>query len=131
MLKTLSILAIAAMSLAACSAEGELDGDLEIGGTDPAPWTVEVHRAENKATISIVGEASFEGALPVKSKGEKDALLLTSKTPQGDFVMTFTHKECFDGLAENARPWTVTAIWKSETLLGCAQPPEKRAATTP
>lgn len=127
MLKTLSILAVAILGLAACSAEGELEGDVDVGGTKPAYWTVEINRAENKATISIIGEASIEGALPVKSKGEKDQLLLSSKTPEGDFVMAFTHKECFDGLADNAWPWSVTAMWKGEMLVGCAHPRETRA----
>ena len=122
MLKPAAALAIAFLGLAACSAEGELNGDLEVGGTDPASWTVQVKKAENKSIIAIVGEAQFEGALPVKSSGEGGAILLTSKTAQGDFVMSFTHKECFDGLADVARPWTVTVNWKGEMLQGCARP---------
>ena len=119
---TLSVLALSAAALAACSAEGDLAGDLDIGGTDPAYWTVQTQHETGKATISILGEASFEGDLPVKSSGKDGAVILTSKTPQGDFVMTFTHKECFDGLADVARPWTVTARWNGEILNGCARP---------
>ncbi len=127
MLKPVSVLSIAALALvglalSACSAEGELDGNLDIGGTEPAYWTVEVNREEGKALISILGEASFEGALPTRSKGEGDTVLLTSTTPQGDFVMSLTHKECFDGLAEVGRPWSVTVTWNGEILTGCARP---------
>lgn len=123
MLKPVSVLALAAIALAACAnPEADLDGDLEVGGTDPAYWAVQVERETGKSIISILGEAQFEGEAPVKSRGEQGAFLLTSKTPQGDFVMTFTQKECFDGLAETARPWTVTASWKGELLNGCAFP---------
>lgn len=123
MLKLIPALAIAVTALAACSnADADLDGDLDVGGTEPAYWTVQVERETGKSRISILGEASFEGEAPVRSPGEDGAILLTSKTPQGDFVMTFTQKECFDGLAEPARPWTVTAVWKGEVLNGCAMP---------
>jgi len=122
MFKPAVILALAALGLCACSAEGDLDGNLDIGGTDPAYWTVQIDHQQGKAIISILGEASLTGALPVKSKGEGGSVLLTSKTDQGDFVMSITHKECFDGLAESARPWTVTATWKGEVLNGCAIP---------
>ena len=123
MLKPVSALAFAALALAACSnAEADLDGDLEVAGTDPAYWAVQVEREANKATISILGEPSFEGEAPVKERGEGGATMLTSKTPQGDFAMSFTQKECFDGLADTARPWTVTVTWKGEILNGCAYP---------
>jgi uncharacterized membrane protein len=123
MLKLVPALAAAIMALAACSnAEADLDGDLDVGGTEPAYWTVQVEREAGKSLISILGEASFEGEAPVRSRGEGGAILLTSKTQQGDFVMTFTQKECFDGLAEPARPWTVTVMWKGEILNGCAMP---------
>ena len=122
MLKPVAIIALVALSVCACSAEGDLNGNLDVGGTDPAYWTVQVNHAEGKAVISILGEPSLEGALPVKSAGEGGAVLLTSRTAQGDFVMSLTHKECFDGLAEAARPWAVSATWKGETLKGCAVP---------
>jgi uncharacterized membrane protein len=123
MLKPVSVLTIAVLALAACSNAGaDLDGDLEIGGTEPAYWTVQVERETDKSLISILGEPSLEGGAPVRSQGEAGAILLTSKTPQGDFVMTLTQKECFDGLADNARPWAVTATWKGEILNGCATP---------
>lgn len=123
MLKPVSVLVFAALAVAACSnATADLDGDLEIGGTDPAYWTVQVERETGKSLISILGTASIEGDAPVRSQGEAGAFLLTSKTPQGDFVMTLTQKECFDGLAETARPWSVTATWKGEILNGCATP---------
>lgn len=123
MLKPVSVLAFAVIGLAACSnAAADLDGNLEIGGTEPAYWTVQVDREAGKSLISILGAASLEGDVPVISQGKGGAFSLTSKTPQGDFAMTFTQKECFDGLAETARPWTVTASWKGEILNGCATP---------
>jgi len=123
MLKPVAVLAFSAIALAACSnAAADLDGNLEVGGTDPAYWTVQVERETGKSLISILGEASLEGGAPVRSQGEAGTFLLTSKTPQGDFVMTLTQKECFDGLAETARPWSVTATWKGEILNGCATP---------
>lgn len=122
MLKPVAILAFAALGLCACSAEGDLVGNLDVGGMEPAYWTVQVDHATGKAIISVLGEPSVEGALPVKSAGEGGAVLLTSKTDQGDFVMSLTHKECFDGLAEAARPWAVSATWKGEILTGCAVP---------
>jgi len=123
MLKQVSVLVFAVIAVAACSnAAADLDGNLEIGGTDPAYWTVQVERETGKSLISILGAASIEGEAPVRSQGEAGAFLLTSKTPQGDFVMTLTQKECFDGLAETARPWSVIATWKGETLNGCATP---------
>lgn len=122
MFKPVAILALAALGLSGCSAEGDLAGNVEVGGTDPAYWTAQINREEGKVVISILGEPSFEGALPVKSSGAGGAVLLTSKTGQGDFVMNLTHKECFDGLAESARPWAVTVTWKGEILNGCAMP---------
>lgn len=122
MIKPVAMLALAVLGLSACSAEGDLAGNLDVGGTDPAYWTVEINREQGKSLISILGEPSFEGALPVKSSGEGGAVVLTSKTDQGDFAMSMTHKDCFDGLAEAARPWTVTVKWKGETLNGCAIP---------
>lgn len=123
MLKPVLVLTFVVLALTACSNAGaDLDGNLEIGGTEPAYWTVQVERETNKSLISILGEPSLEGEAPVRSQGEAGAILLTSKTPQGDFVMTLTQKECFDGLAETARPWSVTATWKGEILNGCATP---------
>jgi uncharacterized membrane protein len=125
MLKSIHALAFAAaaIGLAACSSpEADLDGDLEIGAADPFYWSVDIKRDTGKTIISIVGQPAFEGDLPVRTKGEGAAYLLTSKTPQGDFVMSLTQKECFDGLAEEARPWAVTATWQGEILEGCAQP---------
>jgi uncharacterized membrane protein len=123
MLKPAAVLAFSAIALVACSnPAADLDGNLEIGGTDPAYWTVQVDRETGKSLISILGAASLEGEAPVRSQDEAGAFLLTSKTPQGDFVMTVTQKECFDGLAETARPWSVTATWKGEILNGCATP---------
>lgn len=121
MFKPFAVAAILVLGLAACSSpEAELDGNIDVGGTEPAYWTVKVQRDTGKAVISVLGEPDFEGSLPVKSSGAEGAVVLTSTTPKGDFVMNFTHKECFDGLAESARPWTVTVNWNGETLNGCA-----------
>lgn len=107
--------------LAACSpADAELDGDLEINGMEPAFWGVKIVRAQKITTIAVLGERDIAGELPVKSKGEKDATILTSKTPEGDFVMTLRQGPCEDGLGERAYNWSVVANWKGEKLSGCA-----------
>lgn len=109
--------------LAACSpVDAELDGDLEVNGMDPAFWGVKVVRAQNVTTIAVLGERDIAGELPVKSKGADEAFLLTSKTPEGDFVMTLRHEPCQDGLGEREYQWSATADWKGETLKGCAAP---------
>ncbi|HOY78938.1 MAG TPA: hypothetical protein PLN33_14075 [Hyphomonadaceae bacterium] len=108
--------------LAACSpGDAELDGDMEVNGMEPAFWGVKVVRAENKATINVLGERDIVGEAPVKSTGEK-ATILTSKTPEGDFVMTLTRADCKDGLGDREYHWSVSASWKGETLKGCAAP---------
>lgn len=123
MFKPASALAFAALALAACSnPETDLDGNLEIGGAEPVYWTVQVERETGKSIISIIGDPQFEGEAPVRARGEDGAYLLTSKTPKGDFVMNFTQKECFDGLADTPRPWTVNVTWNGEILSGCAFP---------
>lgn len=109
--------------LAACTpADAELDGDLEINGMEPAFWGVKVVRAQNLTTIAVLGEKDIAGELPVKTKGEKDAIILTSKTPDGDFVMTLRQQPCEDGLGERKYNWSVAANWKGEKLIGCAAP---------
>jgi len=122
MFKKIACASIALAVLAACSpGEAELDGDLEVNGMEPAFWGVKVIRAENKTTIAVLGERDIVGELPVKSKADK-ATVLTSKTPEGDFVMTVTPGECQDGLGEREYHWSVSATWKGETLQGCAAP---------
>ncbi len=119
-----SILASIALvgMLAACSpGDAELDGDLEINGMEPAFWGVKVVRAENKITLAVLGERDVVGELPVKSKAEK-ATILTSKTPNGDLVMTLTQADCEDGLGEREYHWSVVASWNGEKLVGCAAP---------
>lgn len=107
--------------LAACSpADAELDGDLEVNGMDPAFWGVKVARAQNSTTIAVLGERDIAGELPVKSKGADKDFLLTSKTPEGDFVMTLRQEPCKDGLGEREYHWSATVDWKGETLKGCA-----------
>ena len=122
MLKIVCASIALACLLAACSpGASELDGDLEVNGMDPAFWGVKILRAENKATINVLGERDVVGELPVKTSADK-ATILTSKTPEGDFVMTLTQGDCEDGLGEREYHWSVSAIWKGETLKGCAAP---------
>lgn len=122
MLKTIFASIALVGLLAACSpGDAELDGDLEVNGMEPAFWGVKVIRAENKTTIAVLGERDITGELPVKSKADK-ATVLTSKTPEGDFVMTLTQGDCQDGLGEREYHWSVSAAWKGETLTGCAAP---------
>lgn len=122
MLKTIFASIVLVGLLAACSpGDAELDGDLEVNGMEPAFWGVKVIHAENKTTIAVLGERDITGELPVKSKTDK-ATVLTSKTPEGDFVMTLTQGDCEDGLGEREYHWSVRAAWKGETLTGCAAP---------
>lgn len=120
--------ATAALVLAACSpADAVLDGDLVANGMDPAPWSVAVTRADNKASISIAGEAEFEGTAPVKAavttpEGASE-FTLTSTTPKGDFVMRLRKEACLDGLDNNVKyEWAVSVDWNDELLTGCARP---------
>jgi uncharacterized membrane protein len=129
MLKPACAAAVLAALLAACTpADAELDGDLEINGMEPAFWGVKVTRAQNKTTIAVLGSRDIAGEPPVKSKGEKDTTVLTSKTPEGDFVMTLRQGECEDGLGQREYHWSVVATWKGETLKGCAAPMKPPAA---
>lgn len=131
MLKTICASLALVGLLAACSpGDAELDGDLEINGMDPAFWGAKVVRAENKTTIAVLGERDIVGELPVKSKAEK-ATILTSKTPNGDFVMTLTQGDCEDGLGEREYHWSVVASWNGETLKGCAAPVKAAAPAAP
>jgi uncharacterized membrane protein len=123
MLRLASGLAALAVLLSACGAsDSELDGDLEVNGMDPVFWGVQVKRADNMTTITVTGSRDVTGDLPVKSKGEKDAVLLTAKTSAGDFVMTVSRGDCRDGLGEREYHWSVLVDWQGETLKGCAAP---------
>jgi len=124
MLKFACGIAALALVLSACTpADAELDGDLEINGMEPAFWGVKVSRADKTAAIAVAGERDIAGELPVKTRGEKDATILTSKTPDGDFVMTLRNEPCEDGLGEREYHWSVSAAWKGEILKGCAAVP--------
>lgn len=115
--------AVLALALAACTpADAELDGDIEINGMEPAFWGAKVSRTDKTTVIAVTGDRDISGALPVKTKGEKDATVLTSTTPDGDFVMTLKKEDCKDGLGEREYHWSVLASWKGETLKGCAAP---------
>ena len=123
MLKSVCAIAVLAMSLAACSpADAELDGDTEANGMEPAFWGVKVSRVAKTTSIAVLGDRDIVGEPPVKSKGDKDATILTSKTPEGDFVMTLRQEKCEDGLGEREYHWSVVADWKGEKLNGCAAP---------
>ena len=115
MLKTIFASIALVGLLAACSpGDAELDGDLEVNGMEPAFWGVKVIHAENKTTIAVLGERDITGELPVKSKADK-ATVLTSKTPEGDFVMTLTQGDCQDGLGEREYHWSVSPFHAAET----------------
>ena len=123
MLKSVCATVVLAMSLAACSPpDAELDGDIEINGMEPAFWGVKVARAAKTTSIAVLGERDIVGEPPVKTKGDKDATILTSKTSEGDFVMTLRQEKCEDGLGEREYHWSVVADWKGEKLSGCAAP---------
>lgn len=118
------IAALAAMQLAACTpADAVLDGNLQLKGMEPAVWLVRIDREANTSTVSIFGEADFKGTAPVKAPTEEGGFTLTSKTPEGDFVMRLTQEDCLDGLDNNVKyEWSVNVDWKGETLIGCARP---------
>jgi uncharacterized membrane protein len=123
MLKFVSGLAALALLVAGCGvSDVELDGDLEINGMDPVFWGVKVDRTAQTTTIAVTGERDIQGELPAKSKDAKDATLLTTKTPAGDFVMRLQRETCKDGLGERAYEWSVSVSWQGETLKGCAHP---------
>jgi uncharacterized membrane protein len=117
-----------ALLLSACGAsDAELDGDLEVNGMDPVFWGVQVNRAENMTTITVTGSRDVTGELPVKSKGEKDATLLTVTTTEGPLVMTVRREDCKDGLGEREYHWSVLVDWQGETLKGCVAPAAPKA----
>ena len=123
MLKLACGFAALALALAGCTpADAELDGNIEINGMEPAFWGAKVTRADNTTSIAVTGERDIAGDLPVKSGGEKDATILTSKTPEGDFVIKLHKEDCKDGLGEREYHWSALASWKGETLKGCAAP---------
>lgn len=123
MLKFACGFAALALTLAACGpSTSELDGNLEINGMDPAYWGVKVDRAAKTTTIGIIGARDLKGDLPVRSSGEKGAVILTSKTPDGDLVVTLQPEACKDGLGEREYHWSAVASWQGETLKGCAAP---------
>jgi uncharacterized membrane protein len=123
MLKFACGLAALALTLAACGpSTSELDANLEIQGMDPVFWGVKVDRAAKATTIAVTGSRDIKGDLPVKSAGEKDATILTVKTPEGDFVMTLRSGKCQDGLGEKEYHWSVAVTWQDETFKGCAAP---------
>lgn len=126
MLKLTGAAVASALLLAACGpSASELDGNLEVNGMDPVFWGVKVDRAAKTTTVAVVGSRDLQGELPVRSEGEKGAAILTTKTPEGDFVMTLQPEACKDGLGEREYHWSATANWQGETLKGCAAPAAK------
>ena len=77
MFKPAVILALAALGLCACSAEGDLDGNLDIGGTDPAYWTFQIDYPHGKAIILLLGHASPALPPPLNLKGQGGSVLTT------------------------------------------------------
>ena len=101
--------ALAAMVLAACSnAAADLDGDLEIAGTDPAYWTVEVERETGKSLFPIedIAVMGFAEVLPrlrviLRRLGETEAAI---KTLRPDVVVTIDSPGFTLRLARRVRP---------------------------
>ncbi len=123
MLKSALGFVVLALSLAACGpSTSELDGDLEVNGMDPVFWGAKVDRAAKTTTIAVIGARDLKGDLPTKASGEKGAVILTSKTPEGDFVITLHSEACKDGLGEREYHWSAIVSWQGETLKGCAAP---------
>lgn len=114
---------VAAVAIAACTpADAALDGDLEIAGMEPAFWGVIVDHTAGTSAINIDFKPEFNGTAPVKSKAEDGSILLTSQTPEGDFVMKLKQEECLAGLDNKAKyDWAVSVDWKGETWTGCAK----------
>jgi uncharacterized membrane protein len=83
---------------------------------------VKVDHAAKTTTIAVTGSRDLKGELPVKSSGEKGVTVLTSKTPDGDFVIAIHQDACKDGLGEREYHWSATVNWQGETLKGCAAP---------
>jgi uncharacterized membrane protein len=122
MLKPALGIAALALALSACGpGDSELDGDLMVNGMDPVTWGMKVDRQAKTATIMVIGDRDITGAPPVKSKGTEDGVtVLTSTTPDGDFVMNLRQEACKDGLSDREYHWSVVADWKGEALKGCA-----------
>lgn len=123
MLKIACGFAALCLTLAACGpSSSELEGNLEVNGMDPVFWGAKVDRAAKTTTIAVIGARDLKGELPIKSSGEKGAVILTSKTPEGDFVITLHSEPCKDGLGEREYHWSAVVSWQGETLKGCAAP---------
>lgn len=112
---------VLALAGAACSnPEDELKGDVVVNGMDPAVWVVKVTPSANKSEISVFGSPDLVGELPVKTKTDKGDIVLTSKTPSGDFVINLRNEKCEDGMTEHEYNWSATVQWEKQTLKGCA-----------
>lgn len=123
MLKPCFGFAALALLLSGCGpSTSELDGNLEVNGMDPVFWGAKVDRSAKTTTIAVIGARDLKGELPTKSSGEKGAVILTSKTPEGDFVITLHAEDCKDGLGEREYHWSALVSWQGETLKGCAAP---------
>lgn len=111
------------LALTACGPVGsELDGNLEINGMDPVFWGAKVDRKAGTTTITVTGARDLTGGLPSRSPGDKGAVILTTKTPDGDFAVTLRAEPCKDGLSEGEYSWSAAVKWQGETLKGCARP---------
>lgn len=114
-------LAAAILVLSGCAKEpGPLDQDLVMGGAEPF-WAATVSNQTKMMKFSRIGSADMDAGYPVESKA-KDAIVLTSQSPEGDIVITLHKKACQDGLSERKYPWIATVKFKGRTLAGCAGP---------
>ena len=107
--------------LAGCTPDPRpLEQDLTLVGMDPF-WAVAVSTKTKAMKFSRIGSADMDADYPVESK-TKDAIVLTSQSPQGDIVMTLRKKTCLDGMSERKYPWTAEVHFKTQILKGCGGP---------
>src|SRR6185503_3756819 len=114
-------IAAAAILLAGCAPEPRpLDQDLTLVGMEPF-WAVAVSNKTKMLKFSRLGSADMDAGYPVESK-TKDAIVLTSQSPEGDIVITLRNNPCLDGMAWRKDPWAVEVQFKGQTLKGCGGP---------
>jgi uncharacterized membrane protein len=116
--------AAAVLLLAGCGPAPPLSSDLTLAGSEPF-WAVAIPKGGEAIKVSLIGDPDMDAGYPVESKGEGGEIILTSRSPQGDIVMTLTPGKCRDGLSEREYPWDASVLYKGRTLKGCGGP--KRA----
>src|SRR5689334_22316150 len=116
-------LAVVLLMLAGCTPDPRpLDQDLIMVGMEPF-WAATVSNKTKTMKFSHIGDRDLEAGYPVETK-TKDAVVLTSKAPDGDIVMTLHKKTCMDGMSNRKYPWTASVTFKGQTMRGCGGPKE-------